>query len=1202
MTKTILSYESSWPESILATSDNKFWLDTIKKGRHQDIFDHLKPHDLSSYYISGRAMLELGQFSEAEKLLNLGIKSCTNNSLLSDEYYLAKYLNGDISSKELFMLHNELKKSEHPTQTCFEILVGHRQLQPALALLLENWQAVESNPNLKAQYEYWVQRYFPDFFAHYYGYGIMLFQFLTTIAVLIIPWLHAELFLTSWFPILLYMLSLVALGPVAYVNFRMLIERFLGKENCYTEIYPEYVRVWHYGKPLHFDIINHSTSLYKDDNDYSYISLIRYLPFVPNFTYIRGHNLLEHEHECVPLHGVADGARFEELHLPQKSIPFNIIGVRIAQFETAFTKFNNLFKVPGTALIAFSACSATMFWGFREFYQSALFQFILHTKSNFFTYLPTEGKLVFLTQYTFAAIPEYAVVTFSAGLGLLLCNSKSFAQQVLKPILRMPVLSVPFKASIVRTGIMVLCISMLVDRYYGYAAWYVPVFCLSILFYFLFVRTRYKKSDKQIVARVSSAWKNKNESTQLKQFGIRKIDFKRSRYQKLTGRNNAALFWNPTHMVIPQTFLMGAFRYFVFTHNDDTNPISICEINRQTRFYQNNKVVATLPFRMKEVQNSLEENGFKFIERESQRNFLTDTLPMIMIVLCIGCLLVFPFSQLTFMPKFVPILAGILLNIPFILYFFYRPWLLPVFGYFCWLGFEAGNHELRSYKNSRASFYTVGNLLHNTGYQPNEFAVSLSNVTKLDNISLTIKNPTYGEYERHINSRLDTRFQNVPPFIAYQRQRDSIIDLLTWELFQKSAKFESKKHANAHEEYCNSLGLKPALNRNNNELQCGFSVSYPPKKSEQYRLKDVYNSPFSEKTLKKLDKEYLGLFIRKYPSDYAHIPMSVRRANFYVNNWMMFYWMAAVSKKPSLYNMVPEDIKKREQFNTSLIKISQLDQSTIDALKSVIPESSYAKDQDAMDIMSGNTKNQPMYKRLLTGLINKRKQKIKYKKLIGKELKNEEKTIKQLNQLMAENDTHQNTINQNNLSPEIVALLNKSKVFNSGSKKSQETPSLNDIALQFKNPKLAIADIETGMWHITDIQMAALENELLKSLKQSPRSLAGGTSNLKRLSVQPAKMNAFRVFLKFYGKDDVEKFLQSNKHILVSALKDNPLIFDEMETFINDEPGLAKLINKLKNLSNDNAETQCLNPDKGSFVKTILPSKGSLIKTKSFGK
>jgi hypothetical protein len=132
--------------------------------------------------------------------------------------------------------------------------------------------------------------------------------------------------------------------------------------------------------------------------------------------------------------------------------------------------------------------------------------------------------------------------------------------------------------------------------------------------------------------------------------------------------------------------------------------------------------------------------------------------------------------------------------------------------------------------------------------------------------------------------------------------------------------------------------------------------------------------------------------------------------------------------------------------------------------------------------------------------------------------------------------------------------------------------------------------------------MAALENELLKSLKQSPRSLAGGTSNLKRLSVQPAKMNAFRVFLKFYGKDDVEKFLQSNKHILVSALKDNPLIFDEMETFINDEPGLAKLINKLKNLSNDNAETQCLNPDKGSFVKTILPSKGSLIKTKSFGK
>jgi TPR repeat protein len=287
--------------------------------------------------------------------------------------------------------------------------------------------------------------------------------------------------------------------------------------------------------------------LYQDDNDYTYISLVRHLPFVPNFTYIYGFDRLRGFHCLLPLYGVADGYLFGKRYFSgsaRQSLPINMLGVRLGQAATGIAHISSsiLFSIPAILVaIAFFA--------------------------------------MYISYSAEASIEAYAV-SFTAFLAALVAFY-AFPWIALK-IMTTRFLSFPFTANIIKPGLLFLAGAYLFRHYavYSYAG-VLPSLCGLLTFYLLFVRTKYPPEKKQIVAQVSSLNNlpdSKSRVTDLPQ-GLKALYLGK---EMTRSRNKLHLFYNDEYVVLTRKVL-GMTLYYDVINLTTAFKISLMEIPGGTR-------------------------------------------------------------------------------------------------------------------------------------------------------------------------------------------------------------------------------------------------------------------------------------------------------------------------------------------------------------------------------------------------------------------------------------------------------------------------------------------------------------------------------------------------------------------------------------------------------------------------------------------
>jgi hypothetical protein len=338
-----------------------------------------------------------------------------------------------------------------------------------------------------------VSSTFKDVYYSYYGWPILLFQIFAALLVLSIAAYHVQYLgepclalirnmvsgVSDWSGFFLNLQKVlppvflfIALSPVLFINSLMLFFRFRGRLNCYTEVHENYIKVCDFGFIYHLAIRERDRHiyLYEDDNDYTYISLIRLLPFVPNLTYIYAWDYLRGFYCLVPLYGVADGSLFRRNYLHRtlcRVHSFNMFGVRLAQLATFLCKVSHSYLGAVPILLG-----------------GGVFLF---------------GNIYYMME---ANALMYFTVFFSLLLAVLLFFQ--FTRFCLL-LLNMPVIGRLLRINIVRSGVMFLAVWYFSNHYqvYGFSG-IIPVLLCSYGFYLLFVLTKYDHSEKQIVAEASA--------------------------------------------------------------------------------------------------------------------------------------------------------------------------------------------------------------------------------------------------------------------------------------------------------------------------------------------------------------------------------------------------------------------------------------------------------------------------------------------------------------------------------------------------------------------------------------------------------------------------------------------------------------------------------------------------------------------------
>jgi len=435
--------------------------------------------------LKSRLSLESGLYSQALRLIEEASSFAPSN-YVERESEIIEYLR-----KRSLMQDARVPFTNHSS---FARALYHRHHHYEAYMILREQEASD---NLKVE---WLQtsrrmfeNVFQDIYYRYYGPVIMGLQVAGAATVLAIALFHLKYLGPSFYNLLLTVVAgvqnlewlaidifrilefcfvFVAFGPMLYLNYKMLTWNRSSRKTCYTEFHSGYLKISDFGEIHHLDLKNEDRDiyLYKDDNDYTYISLIRHIPLVPNLTYIYGYDLNRKIYSLVPLYGVADGESFEREVLKHRKAEvksLNMIGVRLAQLATIFEKWN---------------------LGLMRLVPPILGGLILMGSNYLFHQLATP-------QFYFLAF-----FCFSIFLILYYQPSRTF-----RTLADLDGVGRLFTAPILKGGVLLLVLWFVSMHYdpYGASGW-IPTLCLFGVFYFLFIRTRYNSHEKQIVAEVSS--------------------------------------------------------------------------------------------------------------------------------------------------------------------------------------------------------------------------------------------------------------------------------------------------------------------------------------------------------------------------------------------------------------------------------------------------------------------------------------------------------------------------------------------------------------------------------------------------------------------------------------------------------------------------------------------------------------------------
>ncbi|PCJ16328.1 MAG: hypothetical protein COB02_16325 [Candidatus Cloacimonadota bacterium] len=189
-----------------------------------------------------------------------------------------------------------------------------------------------------------------DLYYYYYGDLIIFLQLVAPIFLIILSTM--ALFQTNCFtlffqafisfqfnpfqigPILkqifIWAFFISAFIPMIYINFKVLLYANSTPKLCSIQINSHYLHIEEFHQVNHYDLNNHPFYITKDDNDFSFSSFIRFLPFVPNLNYIYAYNCFEKSYKVQALWGVVDSFHYQYLN-KEKSI--NMLGIRLAQIS-----------------------------------------------------------------------------------------------------------------------------------------------------------------------------------------------------------------------------------------------------------------------------------------------------------------------------------------------------------------------------------------------------------------------------------------------------------------------------------------------------------------------------------------------------------------------------------------------------------------------------------------------------------------------------------------------------------------------------------------------------------------------------------------------------------------------------------------------------------------------------------------------------
>jgi TPR repeat protein len=525
------------------------------KGDHEGAIAGLLDYSLSldyatRYVLLARCYFERHNDSEAWKFLEKAKLSGLDEGLYETEKFFLKFhedsLEENLQRWAFQMRENGGVEEEIEFKSVFLDLVSNlrARFRNSLAVeLLEKWGEVESNPDLSKILEELRSQTFVDIYYRYYGRGIMGLQLLASLLVLAVCFYNLGSILPAMQELIISMVSgindfsslgknlqkvlpfvflVVALIPVVYINALMIWSSYQGRILAYSEVYSDCIKICDFGRFYFLAIKDRKKEvfLYQDDNDYTYISLVRHLPFIPNFTYIYAWDTCRQIYCLLPFYGVADGSLIRKRFLSSKKskvLPINMLGVRIAQMATVIARMcrTYLLSVPVLCL------GAAFFVAYLKFSDQASFMAYLGTLLGFVICL---GLF-----YGFPWI----------GLRLL----------------RTPILQTPFTANIIKPGLLVLLGAYLFKRYFVYGpSAIIPITVTLYGFYLLFVKTKYAPDRKQIVALVSALKQLPGED---QPFLSLPLGVKALYLGKQAGRfgNRVHLFFNQEYLAISRKFL-----------------------------------------------------------------------------------------------------------------------------------------------------------------------------------------------------------------------------------------------------------------------------------------------------------------------------------------------------------------------------------------------------------------------------------------------------------------------------------------------------------------------------------------------------------------------------------------------------------------------------------------------------------------------
>ncbi|MCO4782332.1 MAG: hypothetical protein KC646_08390 [Candidatus Cloacimonetes bacterium] len=805
------------------------------------------------------------QYLDLEKLLVTLSYDESLDTLVTREKVLLRLIKSD------FLVENisnfDFFDKENPQDSLEKVvllLIDRLHLKEALKLLqnyIENHENHQLALNLYHKYKSNLKN---DYYYRYYGYIIMILQAFTTGLVLCVSVWFMEQAFHSVSGFIYYVLTLWALIPVFYINVIMIKDRVNQSEDCYTEVHPDGIFISHHSHLFYLSKTD-EIFLYQDDNDYSFISLIRHLPFVPNFTYIRGLDQFSSEMVTLPLYGVSDGQLFKESFEKQDKIKdLNMIGVRVGQLQNFFNDWSSYFKVSGASLASISFVLFSMSLVVPQVMHS-MYQYIIESSdTNGFSYIASQSSLIFYSQYYSYQFQEQLFYLILMAIGLSLYFARDWSKNFINNVFEIPLIDSILQFPIVRGGIVFISALFLYNHYSEYYNGFIPVILGTSWFYLVFVKTKYEKDVKELVA-VLSAHRSEiidNDQGICREHDIDYLSFPcetRFTFQMKT------LFFNKTNIVQSNRCLGYVYKYDVQSL-EKMGTIQITDLNGRCKAQLGDWTFIS-SFSAEGLRNQFESKGFQveMVDNvKTWRDYFSDIFRMdkIQVICLISLFLCLAFYGGLSLP--IGVFSTVLFAVVASKILVKLEWILIA----CFFIYQV---DLASYKQFRrvnqvdmSSFQDFGTKADKIDIDLAKTRVHFDRNKKI--FSLIEKRITYQEYENYLRLHPGKKFEHIPPFIHANSPREEAIDILNWHISKKNERFSGYRYGSALNEYCESRGL--GVIKNNDS--CGITIDVRGMSSSNILWDILSDGPIS--LINNLPREILEQALIEEPEIFYLLP------------------------------------------------------------------------------------------------------------------------------------------------------------------------------------------------------------------------------------------------------------------------------------------------------------------------------------------